>query len=388
LSRVRRPAADREAASKLKALGSVAQRLGGFKPAHSVLVNVRAVPTIFPWVNVVSQVGGWPTARFTLLHGESGDGKTEFALGLGLSFLMRGHFFAHVDAEQTTPFDWPLMLMGEHAKLPTYVAMRPKTFEETRSEVRRFCEVIAKARAEKEIEPETSALILVDSIRKLVPKNIWDELTKETEGKQARGRNGKAKVRGVDGMGGRAAQIKAALNAAWLDELIPLLAQTDCAMACIARETIDDEGDVKIGGGKALIYDSSMRVRIERDSYITNGKDGAEQVLYGEKRAVVVHKTKVAGREEKWPTAYYHSSNGKLEGVPAGFDRPRDVLELALERKAVEVSGSWISFAGERLGQGVNKVVQVLHSRPDLTARVEAATLELPPPVELVSPTT
>lgn len=382
--RARRVAGDREQAARLKALGNVAKRFGAFKPAHEVLVNVRAVPTVFPWVNVVSQVGGWPTARFTLLHGESGDGKSEFGLGLGMSFLKCSHFFAHIDAEQTTPWNWPRLLMGELASSPGYVALRPTTYEQTRNEVRKFCETIAEARQKREVDAETTAFILLDSIRKLVPKNIWDELTAEANGKAARGAGGKAKVRGIDGMGGRAAQIKAALNAAWLDELIPLLAQTDVAMACIARETLDDDGDVKIGGGRALIYDSSLRCRIERADYVTDGGQGKDQILYGEKRAVVVHKTKVAGREEKWPVAYYHSSNGNLEGVPAGFDRPRDVLALALDRGAASLNGSWVTFAGENIGQGQNKAVQRLHADPSLLERLEAAALEREPPVEVL----
>lgn len=379
-----RKTADREHAEKLKALGNVAKRFGAFRPAHEVLFNVRSVPTIFPWVNVVSQVGGWPTARFTLLHGPSGDGKTEFGLGLGMSFLKGAHFFAHIDAEQTTPFSWSRQLMGPLADSPGYVALRPETYEQTRNEVRRFCDVIAEARVKGDVDKDTTGIILLDSIRKLVPKNIWDELTNEAAGKAARGAGGKAKVRGIDGMGGRAAQIKAALNAAWLDELIQLLAKTDVAMACIARETIDDDGDEKIGGGRALVYDSSLRVRVERHSFFTDGGEGKDAVLYGEKRAIVVHKTKLAGREERWPVAYYHSTNGNLEGVPAGFDRPRDVLSLALDVGAAELSGSWVKFAGENIGQGQNKAVQRLHADPGLLARLEAAALEREPPVEVL----
>lgn len=378
--RVRR-AADKAASGRRKALASVASRLAGFKPAHEVLVRVRAVRTLFPWLNLVSRVGGWPTARFTLAHGKSSNGKTEFAHGIGASFLAADGFYAFVDAEQTTPFDWTETLLGpELSRSPGFIAMRPSTYEETRGEVRRFCDGVAEAREGGDIGAETPAIIVLDSIRKLVPKNIWDELTREAEGKAKRGRGGREQARGIDGMGGRAAQIKAALNAAWLDELIPLLAQTDCAMLCIARQTLDDDGNVKIGGGGALVYDSSMVVEIERDSLVTDGGEGPSAIVYGERHAVVVRKSKVAGRSEKWPTAYYHSSNGRL--VPAGFDRPRDLLDMACTYGVAEkAGGGWISLDGEKLGQGMNKVVSRLHAEPALLARLEAAVLERPPPV-------
>ena len=381
-------AADKAAASKLKALGEVAKGFGAFKPAHDILVRVNFVPTVFPHVNVVSKVGGWPTARFSLLHGESGDGKTKFGLGLGLSFLRAGGYYVHIDAEQTTPIDWPAQLFGDWAESPGFLASREVEYEKIRSEVRRFCDGFAEAKLKGSIEPKTPALILLDSIRKLVPKNVWDELTKEAEGKAKKDQRGNVKARGIDGMGGRAAQIKAALNAAWLDELIPLLAQTDVAFACVARQTIDTEGEVKIGGGAALIYDSSLRVEVERDGWITNGAENQkDEVIFGERHKVIVRKTKIAGREERWPAAYFHSSTGALEGVPAGFDRPRDIFDLGLRSGVVDMKhGGHYSFAGESLGQGANKVVRRLHADPTLLARLEAAALGADPPVEIVDP--
>lgn len=383
--RVVRDKAEREGRSRLKALGKISASFGGWKPAHEVLHNVRAIPTIFPHVNAVSEIaGGWPIARVSLAHGESGDGKSKFGLGLGMSFLLDASVFGLVDAEQTTPFDWTAQLMGDVARSPGFVALRPRTYEETRAEVRRLCERVAEAREKREVDPRTTALVMVDSIRKLVPKNIWDELSAETAGKEKRARGGrKPAARGIDGMGGRAAQIKAALNAAWMDELIVLLAQTDTAMLIIARETLDDDGRIKIGGGKSLYYDSSLVVRVERDGWITDGAE-KDAAIYGERHAVVVHKTKVAGREQRWPTAYFHSSNGKLDGVPAGFDRPRDVLELALSRAVVDAKGGgWLDFEGESLGQGANKAVQRLHADPALVLRLEAA-IEASRPVEAV----
>ena len=81
----------------------------------------------------------------------------------------------------------------------------------------------------------TSALIAIDSIRKLVPKKLFDELAKAEKadsGDKPKGRFAK-KPKGVDGYGGRAAQLKAALNAAWMDELVPLPAVWAASSAAV-----------------------------------------------------------------------------------------------------------------------------------------------------------
>lgn len=367
-----------------KALASVAGRFSGWKPAHEVLVEVEAVPTFFPQLNRVSRVGGWPISRFALVHGPSNEGKTELTHGLGGSFLARDHFYGFIDAEQTTPHSWVKKLVGEFANSPGFVALRPTTFEETVNAVRDFCTRIAEARIKGEIDESTTGLIVLDSIRKLVPKKFLDELLKSASGggndKPAAkgGRYGK-KDMGIDGAAGRAGQIKALLNAAWLDELIPLLAQTRVGMACISRETevaaenpfADNE--IKIGGGKALFYDSSLAIRATRECFLYESNEKGAPIV-GEKRAIEVHKTKLAGKHDRWPTAYYFTSNGRL--APEGFDRARDVLDLALKLDVCETNGSWLAFQGEKLGNGMNNALTALRSNPEWLANIEAAIAE------------
>jgi hypothetical protein len=59
----------------LKAMEAIAAKCGAWKPAQEVLVPVRAVPTIFPSLDIVTRVGGWPIERFSLIHGPSNEGK-------------------------------------------------------------------------------------------------------------------------------------------------------------------------------------------------------------------------------------------------------------------------------------------------------------------------
>lgn len=366
-----------------KALRKVGSTFALWRPAPQVLLNVEAVPTLFPGVNRVSRVGGWPIARVAVAHGPSNEGKTAFALGLEGSFLARGHLVGHIDAENTTPMSWVEQLLREYAASPGFYALRPQTYEEARDAVLEFANGIDAGRKAGDLDEATTGLVVVDSIRKLTPKALMKELLKaiaDDAAEEEDGRRGRKKPKGMDGAGGRAGQIKAAINAVWLDELVPLLARTRTAALIIARET-EVEGDgffatpqVKIGGGGALKYDSSLVVRITRDQFLYESKEKGA-ALVGERHAVEVHKTKVAGRDERWPTGYFSTSNGKL--APAGFDHARDVFELGTEVGAIETASSWFSFEGKRLGNGVNAAIQALREDPGLAARVVEAVAEV-----------
>lgn len=349
----------------------LAARFEKWKPAAAVLKEVSSIRTIFPQVDHVSKVNGWPIERFSLVHGPSNHGKTEMVLGLGASFLKQNHFFCHIDAECTTPMTWVRQLMGAEAEHPWFMALRPTSYEECVDSVREFCEKVATLREEEEIPPDTTGLVVVDSVRKLVPKKLLDKLMKEgSDGEGGKGGRRGAPA-GVDGMGGRAAQIKAAMNAAWLDELVQLLSHTRTAMVAITRETELQtnhpwEKSFKTGGGAAMFYDASLVARVGRDAFVRDG-----DILYGERHSVEIHKTKVAGKDEKLPMAYYHTSNGNLDGTPNGFDVARDLIELGLEVGVLEQSGAWVVHGKNKIGNGVNAAVRKLYAEPEKLAALE-----------------
>lgn len=349
--------------SRLSSMSKVAERFGKFRPAVEVIRRVEAVPTRFVQYDDVLGVGGHPIGRVTLLHGPSNEGKSHFALGIGESFLRRDHFFGFVDAERTTPLPWVQRIMGTMIDHPGFVAMAKNTYEEVRVEVRRFCEEIGEAREKKEIPEDTAGVLVVDSIRKLYPKKAFDELMAEVASKKE-----------VKGSGGsRIEQQKAALNARWMDELVPLLADTRVAMVIIAREYANaDAGmfdkDWIVGGGKALFYDSSIAVRASRQ-WVYDGSGESKRAV-GERVNLDIHKTKLSGKVVKVPRAHYHTSNGIL--VPEGFDSARDVLELGEAAGLVQVtSNGWYTWAKTRLGNGLSNVVRRLHGDAELRQKIE-----------------
>ena len=355
-----------------KKVTSAAGLFKEFRSAAEVLTKVRAVPTRFVQVDHALRVGGWPIERFTLVHGESGEGKTMFVLGLEDSFLALDHYVLHVDAERTTPITWVESLMGERSRHPHFFAVRPDTYEGTVAVVRNFLNTLISGKADGKIPAETSALVVVDSLRKLVPADLMKEILEaEAEASEIKG--------GRD----RRAQIQAKMNAAWMDELIPLLEKAGAGFVAIAREMKDPDADMwarkygndyKVGGGGAIFYDASVVARVERDKWISEG-EGKDRKVYGERHRVTIRKTKVGGKDDKVAVAYFHSSNGTL--VQAGFDLPRDVLELATRFAIVRHDAShWYSYEGERIGHGEKNAALSLHKHGEMTERILAATRE------------
>ena len=103
-------------------------------------------------------------------------------------------------------------------------------------------------------------------------------------------------------------------------------------------------------GGRALKFYSSVRIDIRRIGAI---KDG--DVVVGGRTRVKIVKNKVAPpfREAEFDVMYGE-----------GISKEGDLLDLAVDRKIVEKSGTWFAFSGERLGQGRENVKQFLKDNP------------------------
>ena len=107
-------------------------------------------------------------------------------------------------------------------------------------------------------------------------------------------------------------------------------------------------------GGRALKFYASVRVDIRR---IASIKDG-DQVVGGRTRVKIV-KNKLAPpfREAEFDVMYGE-----------GISREGDLLDLAVERRIVEKSGTWFAYSGERLGQGRENAKQFLRDNRDVFA--------------------
>jgi recombination protein RecA len=55
----------------------------------------------------------------------------------------------------------------------------------------------------------------------------------------------------------------------------------------------------------------------------------------------------------------------------AGISREGDLLDLAVQHNIVEKSGSWYSYAGERIGQGRENARQFLKENADICTKLD-----------------
>ncbi len=340
--------------------------LPGAIRAVDALLEVQAIPTRFVQFDWASRVGGWPLRRVGVVHGPSNEGKTLFMLGLGASFVEAGHYSDLVDAERTTTPTWIREVVGETAERSEFTARKPVTYEKCVDQTRELHRAIRDGVREGKLPAGTSLITMVDSLRKLVPEDIFSKISRHG----ASGEKGS-----VDGMGGRAAQIKAALNASWLDELVPLLDDCGTSWVAIVRETDDGDADIwskkagtdyKIGGGKAVVYDSALRLRIERESWVTVPGEGDRKLVVGERHRITIAKTKIGGKDGKASVCHFHSSNGTI--APEGFDRARDVVDLALKFGVLQMAGNRIKWPSREKGEsfsGREKAIAGLREADD-----------------------
>jgi recombination protein RecA len=110
-------------------------------------------------------------------------------------------------------------------------------------------------------------------------------------------------------------------------------------------------------GGRALKFYSSIRVDIRRIQAIKEG----DRVIGSRTRAKIV-KNKVAApfREAEFDIIYGE-----------GVSREGDLLDLGVMRSILEKSGTWISYKGERLGQGRENARLFLREHTDIRDKIE-----------------
>ena len=71
-----------------------------------------------------------------------------------------------------------------------------------------------------------------------------------------------------------------------------------------------------------------------------------------------------------------------LVGKPAGLSQVREVCHypatveyLATEANVIDKSGAWLSYRGERIGQGRENAKEFLRTHPEIAAVIEAGVL-------------
>ncbi len=285
--------------------------------------DIPAISTTSLSLDAAVGVGGVPRGRIVEIYGPESSGKTTLALHIVAEAQKAGGVAAYIDAEHAMDADYAGKLGVDIDQL---LISQPDSGEQ------------ALEIAEALVRSNGVDVIVVDSVAALVPRAELDgEMGDSLPGLQAR------------------------LMSQALRKLTAIVAQSNTCFIFINQ--IREKIGVMFGnpetttGGRALKFYSSLRLDIRRIGAI---KDGDRVV--GNRTKVKVAKNKVAPpfRECEFDIMYGE-----------GISREGDLLDLATTQRAVEKSGAWFSYKGERLGQGRENAKQALKDNPEILRKIE-----------------
>jgi recombination protein RecA len=163
-------------------------------------------------------------------------------------------------------------------------------------------------------------------------------------------------------MGDSKMGLQARLMSQALRKLTGTINKTGCC--CIFINQLRDKIGVMFGspetttGGNALKFYASVRIDIRRIGQI---KDSDANII-GNRTKVKVVKNKVA---PPFKVIEFDIMYGE------GISKSGEVLDLAVDLDIVKKSGSWFSYAENRLGQGRDSVKGLIKDNPELMADIE-----------------
>ncbi len=268
-------------------------------------------------------IGGVPRGRVIEIFGPESSGKTTLSLQVIAEAQKSGGMAAFVDAEHALDAQYAKRLGVD---LDNLLVSQPDNGEQALEIV----EVLVRS--------NSVDVVVVDSVAALVPRA-------EIEGEMGEAQMG----------------LQARLMSQALRKLTGVVSKSKTCLIFINQ--LREKIGVMFGnpetttGGRALKFYASVRIDIRRIGAI---KDG-DMVVGGRTRVKVV-KNKVAPpfREAEFDVMYGE-----------GISKEGDLLDLAVDRKIVEKSGTWFAFGGERLGQGRENVKQFLKDNPPIFKAIE-----------------
>jgi recombination protein RecA len=291
--------------------------------SRDVLVPVSVIPTGALSIDAALGVGGVPRGRVIEIYGPESGGKTTLTLHIIAEAQKMGGQAAFIDAEHALD---PIYARKLGVDVDNLLVSQPDNGEQ------------ALEIAQKLIQSNAVDVIVVDSVAALVPRA-------ELEGD----------------MGDPQMGLQARLMSQALRKLTAIVSKSHTCLIFINQ--IREKIGVMFGnpetttGGRALKFYSSIRLDIRRIQSIKEG----DRVIGSRTRAKVV-KNKVAApfREAEFDILYGE-----------GVSREGDLIDLGVEKGVLEKSGTWISFGGERLGQGRENARVFLKEHADIRGKIE-----------------
>ena len=294
----------------------------------SANIDIEAIPTGSISLDVALGVGGVPRGRIIEIYGPESSGKTTVAL--------------HMIAEAQKRNGIAGFIVAEHALDPQYAKKigvdidnlyisQPDNGEQ------------ALEIAETMIRSGALDIVIVDSVAALVPKaEIEGDMDDQQVGLHAR------------------------LMSKAMRKLTGVINRSNCAVVFINQ--LREKVGIMFGnpevttGGRALKFYASVRMDVRRVEAI---KQGGE--IIGNHTKVKVVKNKVA---PPFKEAEFDIMFGQ------GISREGDLIDLAVKVDAVQKSGAWYAYKGEKIGQGRENAKTFLREHPEIMAEVEVQVRE------------
>lgn len=299
--------------------GSI-MRLGTDQP---LVADIESIPTGSLGLDMALGIGGYPRGRVIEIYGPESSGKTTLTLHAIAEVQKQGGTAAFIDAEHALDVTYARKL---GVRTEDLLISQPDTGEQ------------ALEIADMLVRSGAVDLVIVDSVAALVPKA-------EIEGE----------------MGDSHMGLQARLMSQALRKLTGTISKSGTTVIFI------NQLRMKIGvmfgspetttGGNALKFYASVRLDIRRLAAIKNG----EQVI-GNRTRVKVVKNKVAPpfREVEFDILY---------GL--GVQKDGELIDIGVDMGIIEKSGSWLSYAGQKIGQGRDNAKQYFMDNPKILAEIE-----------------
>lgn len=319
-----------ESKEKLKALQLTIDKLEKtygkgtvMKLSDEKIADIPAISTGSLGLDIALGVGGIPRGRITEIYGPESSGKTTLTMHMIAEAQRKGGLAAFIDAEHAFDKTYAEKLGIDTENL---LISQPDNGEQ------------ALEIADHLIRSGAIDIIVIDSVAALVPKS-------ELEGE----------------MGDSKMGLHARLMSQALRKLTGTISRTGCS--CIFINQLREKIGVMFGnpetttGGNALKFYASVRLDIRRIGQIKDGDD-----INGNRVKVKVVKNKVA---PPFKVVEFDIMYGK------GISKSGEIVDLGVELNAIQKSGSWFSYDGNKLGQGRDAVKQLIEDNPELMEQLE-----------------
>src|SRR5256886_1300488 len=292
------------------------------KMNDAAAVSVGAVSSGSLSLALALGIGGLPRGRVVEVYGPESSGKTTLVYHVIAEAQRRGGICAFIDAEHAMD---PAYAKRIGVNIDELLVSQPNTGEQALE----ICELLVRSGA--------LAVVAIDSVAALTPKA-------EIEGE----------------MGDSHVGLQARLMSQALRKLAGTLNQTDTI--CLFTNQLREKIGVMFGspettpGGRALRFYASVRLDIRR---IETLKEGVE---------AIGNRVRVKEVKNKYAPPFKQAEFDIIYGE--GISWEGTVLEVGLERKVVQKSGSYFSYGDERLGQGRQNATAFLREHPDVVQAI------------------